>query len=122
MKKKREISSKELRRIYDKWLGNFCYGVTEILNLDSETQMYLWIIVMNGTFYNQTTNPILSKMYLREDLQNENDEGVMPDWQLSPINKNRLFGAMEKLITNSCRKKFTDTLRDIKKSYQQGEY
>ena len=57
MKKKREISSKELRRIYDKWLGNFCYGVTEILNLDSETQMYLWFIVMNGTFYNQTTNP-----------------------------------------------------------------
>ena len=122
MKKKREISSKELRRIYDKWCGNFCYVVTEILNLDSETQMYLWFVVMNETFYNQTTNPILSKMYLREDLQNENDEGVMPDWQLSPINKNRLFDAMEKLITNSCRKKFTDTLRDIKKSYQQGEY
>ena len=34
MRKKREISSKELVRIYDKWLGNFSYGVTEILNLD----------------------------------------------------------------------------------------
>ena len=100
-------------------MKNFQYGISEIVELPSNTQQYILFCLLQDTLYNSTTNPIFSQLY-KQDLY-ERDE-LLVDVELAPLNRKRLLDATQELITGGGRKKFVGVLNSIDKSFSTGEY
>ena len=122
MRKKSQLSNKELRQKYNRWFKNFSKGVDEILNLSPLTQKYLWFCVLNECLYTTESNPFLSQMYKTDGLYREEDCDILEDVQLVPMNRARLVEGMKSLLMNGGKKKFTDTLKTIEESSDRGDY
>lgn len=123
MRRKREISSREMKRKYSSWMKNFVYGIDELVNEDTTTQHYLFFILLQDTLYNGTTSPFFSQMFKRdEDFYKVDTDGGLEDYQLAPLLRKKLLEAFEDLITGGGRKKFTNVLSQIKHSQEIGEY
>ena len=122
-RKKRELSTRELKRKHSKWMKSFVDGVRQIIDSDRELQSYLWMIVLQDCLYNQSTSHFFSQMYERdEDFYKVDTDNGLEDYQLSSLNKKRLFEGMEKLIKDGGRRKFSSVLSQLETSYQQGVY
>ena len=122
MRKKSQLSNKELRQKYNRWFKNFSKGVDEILNLSPLTQKYLWFCVLNECLYTTESNPFLTQMYKSDGFyDDENPEGL-EDVCLVPMNRARLIEGMKSLLMNGGKKKFTDTLRTINESADREDY
>ena len=129
-KKKQEISTKELKRKYNNWMKNFVYGIQQMVNESSNTQSWIFFILLQDCLYNRTTNTFFSQMYKRdEDFYKIDTDGVLEfltdnleDYQLAPLDRKRLFNGMEDLIKGGGRKKFVGVLNQLKHSYEHGEY
>jgi len=123
MKTKRAISSRELKRKYSSWMKNMMYGINELVNEDTNTQHYIFFILLQECLYNQTSSPFLSQMYKRdEDFYKTDVDGELEDYQLAPLNRKKLLGAFEDVITGGGRKKFVNVISQIKHSQETGEY
>ncbi len=123
MKTKRAISSRELKRKYSSWMKNFMYGINELVEETKYTQHYIFFILLQECLYNKTTSPFLSQMYKRdEDFYKTDVDGELEDYQLAPLNRKKLLGAFEDVITGGGRKKFVNVLSQIKQSQETGEY
>ncbi len=123
MKTKRAISSRELKRKYSSWMKNFMYGINELVEETKYTQHYIFFILLQECLYNQTTSPFLSQMYKRdEDFYKTDVDGELEDYQLAPLNRKKLLGAFEDVITGGGRKKFVNVISQIKHSQETGEY
>ncbi len=123
MKTKRAISSRELKRKYSSWMKNMMFGINELVNEDTNTQHYIFFILLQECLYNQTTSPFLSQMYKRdEDFYKTDVDGELEDYQLAPLNRKKLLGAFEDVITGGGRKKFVNVISQIKHSQETGEY
>ena len=118
-KKPHQKNEKSLVRTHDRWMKNFQYGISEIVELPSNTQQYILFCLLQDTLYNSTTNPIFSQLY-KQDLY-ERDE-LLVDVELAPLNRKRLLDATQELITGGGRKKFVGVLNSIDKSFSTGEY
>ena len=118
-KRPNQMNETELRRKYSTWMKNFSFGLSELIELPKNTQMYLWGCVLQQSLFNQTTNPFWNEMYKNDLYPDETD---MEDVKLSPLNKKRLENSMEELITTGCRRKFVGVLNSIDKSFHTGEY
>ena len=122
-KKKQEISTRELKQKYNKWMKNFVYGIQQMVNEHPSTQTWIFYILLQDCLYNTTTSPFFSQMYQRdEDFYKKETNGVLEDYQLAPLDRKRLFNGMEDLITSGGRKKFVGVLNQLKQSYENGEY
>ena len=128
--KKQEISTKELKRKYNNWMKNFVYGIQQMVNESSNTQSWIFFILLQDCLYNRTTNTFFSQMYKRDKdfYKIETDDGLefltnnLEDYQIAPLDRKRLFNGMEDLITGGGRKKFVGVLSQLKQSYENGEY
>ena len=129
-KKKQEISTKELKRKYNNWMKNFVYGIQQMVNESSNTQSWIFFILLQDCLYNRTTNTFFSQMYKRdEDFYKIDTDGVLEfltdnleDYQKGHLDRKRLINGMEDLITGGGRKKFVGVLSQLKQSYENGEY
>ena len=124
MKKTREMSTKELKRKYNSWMKNFIYGIQALVNEEPRGQQLFFYILLQECLYNKTTNPLIAQMYCRDEefYKQDDDGGLMEDYQLTPLNRKRLMEAFSDLIVGAGRKKFTNTLTEIKHSQETGGY
>tara|TARA_B100001964_G_C14190464_1_gene580810 strand:- start:838 stop:1209 length:372 start_codon:yes stop_codon:yes gene_type:complete len=123
MRRKRAISSSELKRKHSSWMKNLVYGIQELVNEDPTTQHYLFFILLQDTLYNGTTSPFFAQMYNRdEDFYKVDTDGGLEDYQLAPLHRKKLLGAFEDVITGGGRRKFTNILSELKQSFEKGEY
>jgi hypothetical protein len=76
----------------------------------------LVLCIARMSLQNNESNSILSQMYQREDLFTEDEQWVLSDEQLTPMNKARLIEGMKTFFLNSGKKKWTDTLHKIETS------
>ena len=120
--KKTQLSDKELKLKYKKWLKNFIKGVDEILDLPSGQQQYLWFCMLNECLYTQESNPFLAQMYKSDGLYDVDDAEPLEDYQLVPMNRARLIEGMKTFLMNGGKKKWTDTLRIINESADKEDY
>ena len=121
MKNKRAISSRELKRKYSSWMKNMMFGINELVNEDTNTQHYIFFILLQECLYNKTTSPFLSQMYKRDEDFYKTDVDGLEDYQLAPLNRKKLLEAFTDVITGGGRKKFVNVISQIKHS-QDGEY
>ena len=129
-KKKSEISTKELKRKYNSWMKNFVYGIQQMVNESSNTQSWIFFILLQDCLYNRTTNTFFSQMYKRDKdfYKIDTDGGLefltdnLEDYQKGHLDRKRLINGMEDLITGGGRKKFVGILSQLKQSYEKGEY
>lgn len=118
-RKPNQFSDGELRRIYTKYIENLSFGINEIINLPALTQTFLWHMVLQDNLYNSTTNPFLHQMYQKNVFPFEED---MPDTQLTPLLRKKLFNGFENLIAGGGRKKFEGVLQEIQTTFNTGEF
>ena len=122
-RKKRELTTRELRRKYSKWMKSFVDGVRQIIDSDRELQSYLWMIVLQDCLYNKSTSPFFSQMYKRdEDFYKVDTDNGLEDCQLGHLNRKRLISGVEDLICCGGRKRFSGVLTQILQSCEKGEY
>ena len=129
-KKKKEISTKELKRKYNNWMKNFVYGIQQMVNEHPSTQTWIFYILLQDCLYNRTTNTFFSQMYKRDKdfYKIDTDGGLefltdnLEDYQKGHLDRKRLINGMEDLITGGGRKKFVGVLNQLKQSYENGEY
>ena len=129
-KRKREISSRELKRKYNQFMKNMVDGIQQMVNAHPSTQSWIFFVLLQDCLYNKTTNPFFVEMYRRDEdfYKVDTDGGLeyltnnLEDYQLAPLDRKRLINGMEDLITGGGRKKFVGILSQLKQSYEKGEY
>lgn len=121
-KKQVQLTEKELRQKYNRWMKNFIKGINEICSLPWETQQYLWFCVLNECLYTTESNPFLAQMYKTEGLYGEEHYPILEDVHLAPMNRARLIEGMKTLLMNGGKKKWTDTLKQIENSSNKEDY
>jgi hypothetical protein len=121
-RKQHKLTDKELRRKHTNWFKNFSKGINEILNLDVQSQQYLWYCVLYECFYTTESNPFLAQMYKSDGLYDVDDCEGLEDVCLIPMNRARLIEGMKSLLMNGGKKKWTDTLKTIQESADKEDY
>ena len=128
--KRKEISSRELKRKYNQFMKNMVDGIQQMVNAHPSTQSWIFFVLLQDCLYNKTTNPFFVEMYRRDEdfYKVDTDGGLeyltnnLEDYQLGHLDRKRLINGMEDLITGGGRKKFVGVLSQLKQSYENGEY
>ena len=122
----------------------FADQISEVLDINFLELKYLQVFVKKILQYRQKygTHPTYKLMLtiFRAEIGNENNviqkqvrdyfariyktdvDGELEDYQLAPLNRKKLLGAFEDVITGGGRKRFTNVLSQIKHSQETGEY
>ena len=128
--KRKEISSRELKRKYNQFMKNMVDGIQQMVNAHPSTQSWIFFVLLQDCLYNKTTNPFFVEMYRRDEdfYKVDTDGGLeyltnnLEDYQLGHLDRKRLINGMEDLITGGGLKKFVGVLNQLKHSYENGEY
>ena len=128
--KRKEISSRELKRKYNQFMKNMVDGIQQMVNAHPSTQSWIFFILLQDCLFNKTTNPFIAEMYRRDEgfYKVDTDSGLeyltnnLEDYQLGHLDRKRLINGMEDLITGGGLKKFVGILSQMKQSYENGEY
>jgi hypothetical protein len=118
-RKPNQYSDGELRRMYERYLSNIHYGITQLIDVSEHHQKNLWYMVLQDCLYNQTTSSFLHQMYEKDVFPYEEE---MPDTQITPLLRKKLFNAFENLVAGGGRSKFRGVLKSIELTLETGEY